>query len=95
MSSGITDRPKILSDSITHTREMLREVLRAVPPEHRRTAKAAAVAIEKAFTEARQQAPRDPAVAIGLAFAIFEIADRLITLEQESNAQGSLIQLLN
>lgn len=87
--------PKMFSDNIDQNLEVLRGLLGGVPPEARRRARGAAAAIEKTIVGITRLHPKDPAVALGVAFAIFVIAERLVQQnEHDDPGPGSLIQLL-
>ncbi len=86
----------LFSDNIDQNLEVLRGLLGGISPESRRNAKGAAVAIEKTVMSIVKQHPKDPAVALGIAFAIFTIAERLVQQNEHNDpGPGSLIQLLN
>lgn len=85
----------MFTDSITENVEMLRELLGGIPPESRRRAKGAAVALENQFTRLQKEYPKDPAIALGAAFAVFMLAQRLVEApKQGDSAEKNLIQLL-
>ncbi len=85
----------MFTDSINENVETLRELLGGIPPESRRRAKKAAVTLENAFTRLQKDYPKDAAVALGAAFAILILAQRLVEApKQGDKAEGSLIQLL-
>jgi len=81
------------SDSIGENLDTLRELLSGIPPGARNRARLAAVEIEKVFDKLRKEYPRDPAVALGTAFAIFTLADRMTDAPPEG--EKNLIQLLS
>jgi len=84
----------MFSDSIDENVETLAELLRGVPPSSRARAKYAAGAIEKAFTDLQKDHPKDAAIALGAAFAIYMIAQRIVEQAKESDG-GGLIQLIS
>jgi hypothetical protein len=87
---------QLLTDSVSETFENLREMVAGMPRETKGRARAAAMHIETAWQELRRDHARDPAVALGAAFAIFVIAQRVIDMDSQSDsADKSLIQLLN
>lgn len=84
------------NDSIENNCEVIEELLRGVMPQHRNKAKRAAVAIENQFTALQRDYPKDPAVALGAAYAIFKLAQRLVEAGKDSDGgSGNLIQLLS
>jgi hypothetical protein len=85
------------TDSVSENVEILRELLGGLMPEHRRRAKKAAVALENVFNDLKKDYPRDPAVALGAAFAIFIMAQRMVEAPKQGDkvADGmGLIHLL-
>jgi hypothetical protein len=85
----------MFSNDIQENCETLKELLRGLPPSHRNRAKRAAAAIEKAFTGLQKDHPKDGAVALGAAFAIYMIGARIVEQAKEGKGHGNLIQLLS
>ncbi len=85
----------MFSDSIDENVETLRELLGGIQPQHRRRAKAAAVALENAFTRLQKDHPKDSVIALGAAFAIFMLAQRLVEAPKQGDSDKRLIQLLS
>ena len=81
------------TDSISENISLLEELLRGVMPAHRKMAQRAAVQIENTFTRLQKDNPKNAAVALGAAFAVFKLAERLCE-KGEDGKQGNLIQLL-
>jgi hypothetical protein len=85
----------LLNDNISETLEGVGELIRELPPEARKRARYAAMAFEQLFQKLRTSHPRDPAVALGAAWAVFTLADRLVKIDNEGEQQGSgLIKLI-
>lgn len=84
----------MFSNNIDENVETLTELLRGLPPSARGRAARAAGAIEKAFTNLQKDHPKDAAVALGAAFAIYVISKRLIEQAKEPDGTG-LIKLLS
>lgn len=82
------------TDSLSNNLEVVTELLQGVPPSSRQRAKKAAAMIEKAWTQLQKDYPRDPAVALGAAFAVFKFAEK-ITETGADGSQPGLIQLLS
>jgi hypothetical protein len=84
------------TDSVTGTLEMIRELIQQMPPSSRGRAKRAAVMIENAWEAMRKDHKGDNATALGAAFAIFTLAERLVQPEEAgTKSQGDkLIHLL-
>ncbi|MDE2097500.1 MAG: hypothetical protein KGL39_09665 [Patescibacteria group bacterium] len=80
---------------IAHDLEVVRTILAELPPSMRSDAKKAAVLIENAMVAVKRDFGHSPAGALGMAFAIFTIAQRLIQAEQEGPRSERLIQLLS
>lgn len=82
------------TDSLSENLEVCAELLRGVPPDARNRAKKAAASVERVFTALQKDHPRDPAVALGFAFAIFKYCEK-ITARDDTGQQPGLIQLLS
>ena len=83
------------TDSVAENTEILTELIRGIPPESRRRAQKAAALIEKAFTGLQKDHPKDIAVALGAAFAVFKLAERLVEAKAQGGSDKNLIQLLS
>lgn len=84
----------MFTNDIEENCEILRELLRGIPPTQRNRAKKAAAAIEKVFVGLQKDNPKDPAVALGAAFAIYMIGARIVEQAKEGK-HDNLIQLLS
>lgn len=84
----------MFSDSIDDNLETIRELLGGIPPSERNKAKRAAVLLENTFTQIAKANPKDPAVGLGAAFAIFTLAQRLVQAPQQGDSDKGLIELL-
>jgi len=84
----------MFSDSIDQNCETLKELLRGLPPSTRGRARMAAAAIERVFTGLQKDHPRDGAVALGAAFAIYMIGARIVEQAKDGKSEH-LIQLLS
>jgi hypothetical protein len=85
----------LFTDSIDENVETLRVLLAGLPPQHRRMAKKAAVTIENVFTGLQKDYPKNAAVALGAAFAVFLLAERLCEAPEQGGSDKKLIQLLS
>jgi hypothetical protein len=84
------------NDSIDNNIEVITELLRGVPPQHRRQAMMAAVQLENIFTRLQKDNPKNNWVALGAAFAVFKLAERIIQAPKQGDGeQRGLIQLLS
>ena len=87
----------MFTDSIDENVEMLRVLIAGLAPEHRRMALKAGVKIENNWNALIKDNPKNKAVALGAAFVIFLLAQRLGEAP-EQGGKGSdtkLIQLLS
>jgi hypothetical protein len=84
----------MFQDSITHNIEILRELIAALPPESKRMAQGAAVHMERAFAQLQKDHPKSAPVALGAAFALHLIAERMVENSTEDSSKG-LIELVN
>lgn len=83
-------------DSISNNVEVLQMLLSDAPPNMRGEAKRAAAAIEKLVTGLQRDNQGNPGCALGTAFAVFMIAQRMVETSTESGStSNSLIQLLS
>lgn len=85
----------MFTDSIDDNVELLRELIGGIPPERRRQAKKAAAAIEKTWNDLIRDNPKNPAVALGAAFAIYMLAQRLGEAPEQGGSDKKLIELLS
>lgn len=85
----------MFTNNIDENIETLRALLAGIPPESRRRAKKAAVTIENVFTGLQKDHPKDAAVALGAAFAVFLLAERLCDAPEQRDSDKGLIQLLS
>lgn len=84
----------MFSDNMSECREQIAELLAVLPPSQREYAKRAAVKIEKAITDLQRDYPKNAAVALGIAFAVYTIGERIVQQTKESDG-GGLIKLLS
>jgi hypothetical protein len=84
----------MFSKDIEENCDTLRELLRALPPSQRSKAARAAAKIEKAFMALQKDHPKDGAVALGAAFAVFMIGAR-ITEQAKDGKHDGLIKLVS
>lgn len=85
----------MFTDSIENNLETIRELLTGVPPSERNRAKRAAIQIEKAVNAIMKDNFGSPSVGLGMAFAIYTIAQRLVAQPQEGEKDSGLIKLLS
>lgn len=84
----------MFQDSITHNLEILRELIAALPPESKRMAQGAAVHMERAFAQLQKEHPKSAPVALGAAFALHLMVERIVDNSTEDSTKG-LIHLVN
>lgn len=82
------------TDSISENIEILRELLVGLPPQSRKRAQRAAVEFENTFNRLQKDNPKDAAIALGAAFAVFLLAERMVDAPKQGDSQQGLIQLL-
>ena len=83
-------------DSIDNNLNILRELLQDIPPSQRQKARKAAVLLENLFNRLQKEHPRDNTVAVGFAFAVFTLAERLVQASKGGDReQPGMIQLLS
>jgi hypothetical protein len=87
MSVGFTD-------SIDGNIELLRELIGSLPPSKRDVCRRAAAKIENAVNAIKNDHGNDPAVGLGMAFAVCLVAKQLLESDNEGDKEG-LIQLLS
>lgn len=86
----------MFTDSIDQNKETLGELIRAMPSTQRAKAKAAAEVLERAWHGLRKDHPHDPAFAVGAAWAIYQIAAKLVEDAKEVNPENNgIIRLLS
>lgn len=83
----------MFTNNIDENCEILKELIAAIPPSQRQYAKKAAAKIEKSFMDLQRDHPKNAAVALGAAFAIYMIGARIVEQAKESDGKG-LIQLI-
>lgn len=84
----------MLNDSLNANIELIGELLAGMPPAARERAKRAAVQIENTIVSIQKDNSKDPAVAIGVAFAVHIVAQRLVE-GMGKKEPDSLIQLVS
>lgn len=82
-------------DSIENNLEIIRELLRGLPPETRNQARLAASLIEKTFTAIQKDSQGSAGAALGSAFAIYMFAQQMVEKSHGEGKDKSLIELLN
>ena len=85
----------MFTDSIDSNVELLRELIGGIPPARRRQAQKAAAAIEKTWNDLIKDNPKNPSVALGAAFAIYLLAQRLGEAPEQGGSDKQMIQLLS
>lgn len=83
-------------DSIDNNLELLRELLRGLPPATRNQARLAASTVEKVITDMIKDQQGSMGAALGTAFAIYIFAQRFVENSEGGDGEGNrLIQTLN
>lgn len=81
------------TDSIDDNFNVVVELLNGVPAGARERAKRAALAIEEVLMRIKKDGAKDPAVGLGVAFAVFMVAKQLVEAQRDDDRP--LIQLLS
>lgn len=84
----------MFTDSIDGNLELLQMLLQDLPPSRQQEAKKAFMAIEKVFRGLQADNPRNNAVALGTACAIYTIASRMVGEAEDGVENQPLIDLL-
>jgi hypothetical protein len=84
----------MFTNDIEENTEILRELLRSLPPSQRGKAQKAAATIEKCVMGLRKDNPGCGATALGTAFAVHMIAGKLMEDAKEGKHDG-LIKLIS
>lgn len=84
----------MFTNNIEENCDILKELIRALPPSHRHRARAASAAIEKVFVGLQKDNPKDGAVTLGAAFAIYMIGAKIVEQSKEGQHEN-LIQLIS
>ena len=85
----------MFTDSIDENVELLRELIGGIPGPRRKQAQKAAAAVEKTWNDLIRDNPKNPAVALGAAFAIYMLAQRLGEAPEQGGSDKKLIELLS
>lgn len=85
----------MFTDSIEANLETIRELMQGIPPTERGRAKRAAMAVEKVIVGIQKDNPKSPAVALGTAFALFMLAQRIVSAPKQGDSDKGLIELLS
>jgi hypothetical protein len=83
----------LFTDSIEANLGLIEELLRGIPAGTRNQAKLAAMTMEKAFTSIQKDSQGSAGAALGTAYAIYKLAQRMVE-GGKGSATESLIQLL-
>ncbi len=84
----------MFTDSIEGNLGIIQELLGGLPPSERGNAKRAAVIVEKAVMSIQKDFRGSPAAGLGMAYAIYLVAQRLVQSDGEGERE-SLIHLLS
>ena len=85
----------MFSDSIENNLETIRELLQGIPPSERARARRAAAMVEKVIVGIQKDNPKSPAVALGTAFALFMLSQRIVSAPKEGDKDKGMIELLS
>jgi hypothetical protein len=85
----------MFTDSIDGNLETIRELMQGVPPSERENAKKAAYMVEKVILNLQRDYPKNSAVALGTAFALFMLAQRIVQAPKASDTDKGMVELLS
>lgn len=85
----------MFTDSIESNLETIRELVAGVPPSERERCRRAAAIVEKTVIALQRDNPKSPAVALGTAFALFTLAQRIVEAPKQSDKDTGMIELLS
>jgi hypothetical protein len=85
----------MFTDSLAGNLQICEDLITGLPGTARPRAARAAQAFENLFNQLRADNPKDPAIALGAAFAVFKIAEGMIDQQQGGDKATGLIQLLS
>lgn len=83
------------NDSLEHNLNLLDELIKSLPPQHKNGARRAANLVEKTFNQLKDIHAGDAGAALGTAWAFFKISQNLVKPGTKGKGGDSLIQLLN
>lgn len=83
----------MFTDSLSFNLDLVKELLGDIPPSSKGRALKAARKVEALIIAMQREYPNDKAVALGAAFAIFILAQRIIESPKSGDANQDLIQL--
>ena len=81
------------TDSLEMNLALIEEIIRALPADEQNKARRACSAFEQLFDSLRKDYPNSPGVAMGAAYAVYQLGKRMVADGAERDG-GGLIQLL-
>lgn len=85
----------MFTDSINENVSFVEDLISGLPRPAKVRCGKIAQQFEDLFNQIRQDNPRDPAAALGAAFAVFKISERIVENDTSESADGNMIQLLS
>lgn len=82
------------TDSLSENKELIAMLVRGLTRDGQIRAKRTAVRFEKLWQAVIREAPKDPALTLGAAFAVYELADRLTRAQRTAPQEEGLIQVV-
>lgn len=83
---------KQFTDSLHDSFELVQQLVRGMPGTAQKRAKTAAERMLDTWEKMKQEAPKDPAVAVGAAFAVFFIANEIVDAPKGDVISDSIIE---
>jgi hypothetical protein len=85
----------MFTDSIDGNLETIRELLAGIPPSEQQRCKWAALLVEKTVVALQKDNPKSAAVALGTAYALFLLSQRIVNAPKNGDKDKGMIELLS
>jgi hypothetical protein len=86
--------PPQFTDSLSENKELIAMLVQGLTREGQIRAKRTAMRFEKLWQAVIRENPKDPALTLGAAFAVYELAERLTRAQREQPKAEGLIQVV-
>lgn len=84
----------MFTDNNDENLEVVKELIRGMPAAAQQRARKTGERLVNLIDKMKKENPTDPAIALGVAFAVFYTADHFVKQEQQGHEKG-IIQLLS
>lgn len=85
----------MFTDSIEGNIETIRELLQGIPPSEQQNCRKAAMMVEKTIVALQRDNPKSAAVALGTAYALFILSQRIVNAPKQADKDKGMIELLS